>query len=177
MPVQSFPQFIRASLFDLPHTLRICPDANRYFEFMSSLIEALKAGYRFAVSIPPSFPFTTHTHTHTHTQVVCSTHEHSQEYYVNVNPVAKMTARASPPPARPTLPDTFDEEHPVYANLMRRAREWNPNDRPTFDEIVATLAAADTVIHVEDVAKARTSKPRSADSKHDELMEPLLPRD
>jgi anti-sigma factor ChrR (cupin superfamily) len=77
------------------------------------------------------------------------------------------------------LPDTFDDDHPEYASLMRRA--WAPdlNDRPTFDVIVLAFTAAESksaaVTNTAVTVAKPTTKPHIPDSKQDELMEPLLP--
>ena len=90
---------------------------------------------------------------------------------------------------RPALPETFDDDHPAFARLMRKAWATDPNERPTFDAIVfafdmqepkppaqAEPMHAYTAISVRAPAPRDNTKPRSGvpASKQDELMEPLL---
>ena len=90
---------------------------------------------------------------------------------------------------RPALPEAFDDDHPAFARLMRKAWATDPNERPTFDAIVfafdmqtakpsttttaSALTSAPSGLSATTRSK-RVSVPRGSASKHDELSEPLL---
>jgi hypothetical protein len=88
---------------------------------------------------------------------------------------------------RPTLPETFDDDHPTFARLMRKAWATDPNERPTFDAIVfafdmqepkppttSSSSASASSSAAAAGAKGKRVSRNCGDSKEDELMEPLL---
>jgi hypothetical protein len=77
---------------------------------------------------------------------------------------------------RPSLPDGFDAEQPVFAKVMHKAWATSPSDRPPFEMIVFSL---EMIVSVVPSALMPSSAPRydtaSGGDAITSLMEPLLP--